>query len=487
MKIGILTFGDGRKRVTEASTPDCMRFQNALKDFLQAKGHKVVAGSAVVWNHATVQSECERLNKAGVEAVVFNFAIWSYPDLTAQAAIRFNSDISIMMYGVLNPSYPGWVAYFASAGSMTEIGRPFARALGDLSDPAVVAAFDGWLNDSKPAQRKAGIAAAKKLHGMRYGRFDGPSMGMYTGHVDESQWMSQFGVHVYHRGQLWFWELAQQIKRQRVQAGLDWLEKSCGEIKWDGKRLTRGANGTLARQVRLYLALKDFCRDEGIDFCGLTGQLDMTEQAHMCIMDVPEALLNDNADWEESHKKPLICATECDSNGALTMQLMHLISGTPVLFADMRHYFADHDVYDLVNSGQHAPWFSRRSKDYRKNWEAVTLYPAMDFYFKAGGASVQFYSDPAELITLGRITRKKGQFQMHLVRASVPDIGLDVMEELAHKTTYSWPHMYVRFKCPPEAIGQHYVSNHIHGIFGDHVASLTAACEHLGMEVTVLG
>ncbi|HTV47361.1 MAG TPA: hypothetical protein VMG59_02850 [Phycisphaerae bacterium] len=486
MKIGILTFGDGRKRVTEFATKDCMRFQKQLQDFLESRGHSVVAGNAVVWNHETVIKQCERLNNAGVEAVVFNFAIWSYPDLTAQAAIRFDPSISIMMYGVLNPSYPGWVAYFASAGSMTEIGRPFARALGDLNDPSVSSAFDQWFNDGDLKQRKKGIAAAKQLHGLRYGRFDGPSMGMYTGHVDESQWMSQFGVHVYHRGQLWLWELSKQIAAKRVKAGLEWLENVCKEVKYDGKKLTRGPNGTLARQVRMYLAMKDFCRDEGIDFCGLTGQLDMTESPDMCIMDVQEALLNDTADWENSRKKPLICATECDSNGALTMQIMHLISGTPVLFADMRHYFADHDVYDLVNSGEHAPWFSYRDKNYKKNWSAVTLYPAVDFYFNAGGASVQFYSEPAELITLGRITRNKGRFQMHLVRASVPDLGFETMESLAKQTTYTWPHMYVRFKCPPEAIGQHYCSNHIHGIFGDHVAAITGACEYLGMEVTVL-
>jgi len=488
MKIGIITFGDGRQRVTQKSSPDCFRFQTQVANFLKARGHKVVEAKAVVWDSHTINAECERLNKAGVEAVLFNFAIWSYPDLTAQAAIRFSPDVSIMMYGVLNPGYPGWVAYFASAGSMEEIGRPFARALGDLSDPRVIAAFDAWLRDGDHDQRLKGIAAAEALHGQRYGRFDGPSMGMYTGHVDESQWMSNFGVQVVHKGQLHFWQQAKRIEGRRVKAGLEWLEANCKAIKWDNKKLTPGPTGTLARQVRMYLALKDFCRAEQIDFCGLTGQLDMTEEPEMCIADVPEALLNDNADWEEGRKKkPLICATECDSNGALTMQLMHMLTGTPVLFADMRHYFAKEDVYDLVNSGQHAPWFSRRSKDYRKNWGDVTLYPAADFYFNAGGASCQFYSQPAELITLGRITRRKGQFQMHLVRAEVPDLGFETMERLAKQTTYTWPHMYVRFKCPSEAIGEHYVSNHIHGVFGDHVAALAGACEHLGMDVKVLG
>lgn len=487
MKIGVLTFGDGRKRVTDAATADCMRFQREVAAFLQGKGHEVIAGDAVVWNHESVKTQCARLNAAGAQAVVFNYAIWSYPDLTAQAAIRFDKSIGILLYGVLNAAYPGWVAFFASAGAMEEIGRPFARALGDLSDPVVTRAFDRWLGDANPDQRQSGIAAARKLHGMRYGRFDGPSMGMYTGHVDESQWMRQFGIHVYHRGQLHLWEMAKRIDRERVEAGLAWLESVCKSIRYDGKVLTPGLDGTLARQVRMYLATKDFCREEGIDFCGLTGQLDMTESADMCIADVPEAILNDTADWEEEKKKPLICATECDSNGALTMQMMHLISGTPVLFADLRHYFAEEGVYDLCNSGQHAPWFSRRSDDYRENWKAATLCPALDFYFNAGGASVQFYSEPAPMLTMGRVTRKEGRFRMRLVRASAPKLSFESMEKMARQTTYTWPHMFVKFACPPETIAEKYSSNHIHAIYGDHVAALSACCEQLGIEVTVLG
>jgi L-fucose isomerase and related proteins len=47
------------------------------------------------------------------------------------------------------------------------------------------------------------------------------------------------------------------------------------------------------------------------------------------------------------------------------MQVLHLLTGTPVLFADLRHYHADLDLYDLVNSGPHAPWFAKRSKNFR--------------------------------------------------------------------------------------------------------------------------
>jgi L-fucose isomerase len=66
-----------------------------------------------------------------------------------------------------------------------------------------------------------------------------------------------------------------------------------------------------------------------------------------------EAFLNDPYDWNEP-KETHVCATEADMDGALTMQLMKHLSATPVLFADVRHYHADRDIWDLCNSGQHA-------------------------------------------------------------------------------------------------------------------------------------
>jgi L-fucose isomerase len=378
------------------------------------------------------------------------------------------------------------VAFFASAGALDEVGLPYGRALGDISDRVVQEDIRSFLHLHRPEDRLRGAVAAKALFGQRYGEFDGPSMGMYTGHIDPSQWMEQFGVHVFHRSQLALVTRMKKIAAKRVQTGLDWLEASCGKIHWNDTSLTPGLEGTLAKQVRLYLAMKDFCREEGIDFCGITGQLDLSESPEYCTADVPEALMNDNTDWEEERKKPIVCATECDSNGALTMQLLHLLTGTPVLFADLRHYHADLDLYDLVNSGEHAPWLSKRSDDFRVNWKQVQLYPASPLYFKAGGASVQFYADPAAPVTFARLTRKAGQFEMHLFTGSFVKLPRKEMERLAKQTTYEWPHAFARFDCGHREFAQRFRCNHLHAALGDHLGEMIAACEALGIEPIVL-
>lgn len=478
MKVGIITFTDGRERCWQGQRDDCFRFQGAITDWLRREGHEVVEGQEIVWNWKTAKDEGQRV--ADCDAVIFNFAVWSYPDFTAQAANYIAAPICFV--GNINPSAPGWVAFFASAGTMDEIGRTFGRVLGDINRDETGSELRAWLKNHEPNRRKRGEEAGRRLQGQRYGEFDGPSMGMYTGHIDQSQWMEQFGVQVYHRSQLTLYANMLKIAEDRVEAGIKWLEEVCKSVEYDDENLSRGPEGTLARQVRLYLAVKDLCREEGVDFLGLTGQLDFTEWEQGCIMDVAEAILNDVADWEDERKKPIICATECDSNAALTMQIMHEITGTPVLFADLRHYHEDLDMYDLVNSGQHAPWLAHRSDNYRENWKEARLLPSSAFYFKGGGASVQFYADAEEVVTYARITRKAGLYRMHIFTGSWVDYGFEKNEELGQMTTYTWPHVWGKFDIPMRTLAQNFSCNHLHSVPGNIVGELEAACEVLGIE-----
>ena len=84
-------------------------------------------------------------------------------------------------------------------------------------------------------------------------------------------------------------------------------------------------------------------------------------------------------------KPSIVCSTEADSDAALTMQIFKHLAGTPVLFADVRHYHADLGLWDLCNSGEHATYFAGRSADPAVNL-ARTEFRPQGFYFPAGGA-----------------------------------------------------------------------------------------------------
>ena len=168
------------------------------------------------------------------------------------------------------------------------------------------------------------------------------------------------------------------------------------------------------------------------------------------------------------------------------MQMLHLLAREPVLFADLRHYHADLDLYDLVNSGQHAPWLAARSDDFRENWRQIHLQPASPFFFRSG-ASVQFFAAPAEKVTFARLTRKKGVYRMHIFTGSFVRRSPEEDERLGRLTTYEWPHVFARFDCPPEDFAASFSANHIHAAVEDYTAALKALCEEVGVEPIILG
>jgi len=85
------------------------------------------------------------------------------------------------------------------------------------------------------------------------------------------------------------------------------------------------------------------------------------------------------------------------------MQILKYIGrGVPVLFADVRLYVPEDDLWVLANSGERSSWYASRSYDPRENFKKITLWPAVERYFPKGGASVEFDAAPGE-VTLARM------------------------------------------------------------------------------------
>jgi L-fucose isomerase len=172
-------------------------------------------------------------------------------------------------------------------------------------------------------------------------------------------------------------------------------------------------------------------------------------------------------------------------DAALTMQILQRISGTPVLFADVRHHHADLDVWDLCNSGQHATWLAARSDDPAENLRHVHLYP-QHFYFPAGGAAVHHLAAPGAF-TFARLTRRDGRYRMHVLRGALETFDDATNERLMRASTYVWPHAFARLEASADEILGRYGSNHIHAIPGDHVATLRIVCELLEIDYDGFG
>jgi L-fucose/D-arabinose isomerase len=457
-KIGVLTFSDGREFVHRDLAEMNRGFQERLANRLRADGHEVVAGE-LVWSADTARSQGRRLAQECCDATIFNYAVWAFPHFSAIAS-RFVPG-PILAFSNVNPEYPGMVAMLAASGALNQLGVPYSRAFGDVEDDATYAEIRSFA-------LAAGVVGS--LKGSTYGLIGGRPMGMYTAVSNADDWMRQFGVDIEHIDQ---WEIVRRgeaIDPARVRAGREWLEQ-WGNVHYDGDRLTPEL---LERQVRSYHAVRELVEEWHLDFCGIKGQPELTN--NYCTMDVAEAFLNDPYDWEGA-KAPLVCATEADSDAALTMQILKHVAGTPALFADVRHYNADAGFFDLVNSGEHATYFAAASLDPEANMPHVHFMPEI-FYFPAGGASVHHLAAPGRA-TFARLTRKDGRYWMAILPGELVRFDDEANERYMRATTWEWPHAFARFDAAPETVLASYASNHVHAVYGDRVAELVAVCHAL--------
>lgn len=466
--VGILTFSDGRPFVAEEVDVLNRSFQERLRHRLEADGYQVTTGERIICSNDDAVTESRRLAAAGCDCTIFNFAVWAFPHLAALAS-RFAPG-PLLLFSNVNPEYPGLVGMLASAGGLNQAGTPCVRAYGEIEDEKVYGKVRAFARSA---------SAVTRLRGQTFGLVGGRPMGMYTATADPAKWLSLFGVDVEHIDQGEIVRLSAEVPERQVEAAFLWLTEHVGAIHYDGKQLTPDK---LKLQIRATEAMKRIIAEYRLNFSGIKGQPELTNT--FCTMDVTEAFLNDPYDWDGPHQ-PHVCATEADMDGAMTMQILKLLAETPVLFADVRHYHADRDLWDLCNSGEHATYFAGHSFDPKVNLSRVEFFPE-GFYFPAGGASVRHVAAPGAA-TFARLTRKGGEYWLAIVRGEFVNFDATTTEDLMRQTTYGWPHAFTRFTCSADELLASYASNHIHAVYGDWVDELRLVAQFLGIEAKVYG
>lgn len=460
--VGLLTVSDGRGSVHREIAGFSADVEARIAGRLRQAGYEVVCGERQISDNGLAVSEARRVADARPALTIINIPVWAFPHFTMRAAREL--DGPLLLFSNLDPQFPGMVGMLAAGGALDQVGRGHGRAWGEIDDPEVWARVDAHI--------RAG-AAVSRLRGSTFGRIGGRPMGMYTAVSNSDRWLAQFGVDVEEIDQ---WEIvrrAPEVDDARVTHAREWLERNAAAVHYDGSLLTPEL---LERQIRSYHVMRDLIDEHRLDFCGIKGQPELTD--HFATMDVTEAFLNDPYDWE-GPKPSIVCSTEADMDAALTMQILSSLSGTPALFADVRHYHADLGVWDLCNSGQHATWFAARSDDPLENMSRVHLYPE-DFYFPAGGASVHHLAAPGAF-TFARLSRIDDSYRMQVLRGELEQFDPETNERLMRASTYVWPHAFARFSAGAEEVLGRYGSNHIHAVPGDHIASLREVCRLLGI------
>ncbi|NLF28314.1 MAG: L-fucose isomerase, partial [Clostridiales bacterium] len=231
-------------------------------------------------------------------------------------------------------------------------------------------------------------------------------------------------------------------------------------------------------QIACYLATKDMCREKELDFIGVKCQPEMGN--YFVTQCLTQAFMNDPYDME-GEKEITVCACENDMDGALTMQMLHLLTGLPTLFFDFRHYDAENNVFVFSNCGSQSTYYAARSADARENLRKVKCFAQTPEFYPAGGATVRYMAAPGKL-TCARLSRKDGKYRMVIFPAEVKAFP----EEKMLETSNEWPQAFVRINATPERLIDIYGSNHAHAVEGDRVEELVKICDMLDIEPIVL-
>lgn len=464
-RIGVIGFSDGEPEVHEQLKGIVQAQVDAIVDALEKSEEvEVVKGDKLVNSVEAAKEESLKLVAKDVDGMIFSYGVFSFPNFSAVAAS--NGRGPYLLAANLNPDWPGMVAMLASGGALHHLGIEHFRAAGDIKEEKVL---EKVLTFCKCAM------VVNSLKGQKYGLIGGRSLGMYSATASMQDWQKKFGVDIDHVDQSEIIRLADTIDEKQVEKAFKWLNDNIGKINYDNDRLTEEK---LKTQIRHYEAIRQIIEKNKFDFIGVKCHYEMSR--HYCTECLGAAFFNDPYDWN-GEKEPVVFSCEADSDAALTMQILKLLTEDPVIFMDVRHYDKDNDVMVFCNCGSQSTYYAGRSKDFKENLKNVTLYPCLEIY-AGGGAHVNFMTK-AGTATIARLNRTEGKYRMTIIPTEFVELPKEKMAE----TTLEWPHVFAKLPFDHEIFLEKFDANHCHAVYGDHVKELKMICKMLEIDVEILG
>jgi L-fucose isomerase len=468
-KVAVMTFGDAREHewknlfrgLTEPRHKRIIEYFNGLP--VELHSHEEVART-----QEQIDAQVDQLKAQGVTAFIVHLPCWTAPNLVVRGVQRMN--LPTVLVSNREPGTHGTVGLLGAAGALDQIGYPHIRARESFDTPKLG-------EKVLPFLRAAG--AVKQLRGQVFGMFGGRSLGIDTGSFDPMQWRKQFGVDVEHIDQLEIVRRAGLVEEERAAKMVAWMEKNMGSVEYDGAKLTPEK---LSFQSQCYLATRQLIEERRLDFVAIKCMPDMTN--HYVPQCLSAAFLPGTYD-ADGEQKPVPMSCEADGDGALTMQIMSLVSGgQPTLFGDLSYLDEDNLTIYIPNCGAMCSWYAGRSAKPEENLSKIQLRPS---FRPAGGATVYFKAASGP-VTLARLSRRNGEYVMVIFTGEAIEPSPEAYETFVKsRGSHQLPTMFVHAKLNFDELVDEFGANHISGVAGVYVDELVHACKLLNVKPIVLG
>lgn len=467
-QVGLITFGDARQHEwNKVFGPLTVPRHAQAIEYLRSLPIELHTSPQVARHKDEIDAQVDKLRQAGVEVLVAHTPCWTSPNLVVRGVQRLG--LPTLLLSNKSPATHGMVGFLGAAGALDQIGYRFWRVREDFENGETLA------RQLLPVIRAA--SAARRLNGRVFGLFGGRSLGIDTGSFDPMQWRAMFGVDVEHIDQLEIIRQADQISDEQAQQMTGWLKRSVGRVDLGQGGLTEEK---LAFQARCYLATRQIIAEKGLDFVAIQCMPDLTN--HFVPQCLSAALLPGPYD-ADGRKEPVSMACEADGDGALTMEMLKLVSGgQPVLFGDLSYIDEKKQILYIPNCGAMCSWFAARSEDPAENLRQVELRPAI----RPGGGAIAYFTAAPGPVTLARLFRKSGRYQMAILTGQAVSLEPAELEAFVQaRGAHQLPTAFVQVAANLERLVQVYGSNHISGVTGFYQEELVRLCELLNLEPLV--
>jgi L-fucose isomerase len=449
-KIGLISTMSPDKTWAKEVLDRVSKSHGIVKKALNKLGFEVHDAGPLHRSYQEMMTAGKAMHSAGVNALVLNVGTWTYANCAGAAALEAQVPVVILPDAI--PGTCGLVGGAIARGAMSEYGIHSHMVYGPLEDSKTTETLKSLLNSA---------CAAMGLRGQVLGFGGGRSMGMVTAVCDPNEVRLKFGIEIDSFEQLDVIQRAESVDETRVKDFFTWMKKTFGRII--------AKEEAIYKQIRLYFALEEFCDEKGYDFVAVK-----------CLPELPaiyttfclcHAMMGDGQDARGS-KDRMMFACEADLNAALTMQIMKLLAGGPVMFTDLTQYDFKADVLTTCNCGSQPTDFAANKKDV--HWEVEGVH---EFKWKYGGTCPQHVTKPGRT-TLARLSRNAGKYEMLIAPAEVVEMPREKLKE----TIWERPHAYLKLLCNRDAFFASVRSNHIHLVYGDWIAELEEVCAIKGIK-----
>lgn len=459
-KVGIVSISDERQNANRMVIPIIKKQCSVLVELLCNIGDvQTVVIDEPINSHSAARKAGKLLAEQDVVATIFNLPTFGFPKYGVIASLFAPRPYMLIAQMDCNQPSPAGIA--GLGGAFTQLGLPHERIWAELKDTDTIRKLEAFISAA---------ATVNGLKGLVLGLIGGRSMGIYPMVSSSNTFIKKFGVDVDHIDQLEIIRKSEEVKEEQIDKAYKWLIENAGSVKFDNILTEK----KLKMQICNYEAIKNIIKGHELDFIAAKCHYDMSEyQQPMCISAM---FCNDPYDWN-GNKDPYIFACEADEDGAMTMQILKLLSsGKPTCLLDMRYYDKNYKAYLFQNCGIAPSWFAGFSNAAKDNLKFVNFCSCVP-KFKGGGTQADFWFNEGEY-TLARLYQSAESYHMLIATGkAVPQKNVpDMPSGEAH-----WPKMAIKINILPDQLVKKLNCVHIHAVVGNYVEELKLVCKYLNI------